>query len=261
MDTPASRSPAAAAPDLSAQHEPTEVEEGVPLEAEHRRRIFAALDTLDGDSMGYLRDLSAAQLAELVETFFRERAAMHLPLNSDEFPDEALALVCSFLDLKGLGRLACTARRFTQPALTEPGRHAGSAQLLAGDAKLSPIEEGVRLQLVALTTRARATGEDKLVRLDEETWMQALWRATVAKKCKHCNMVLPLPGEEARECPNLRYGNPWAKFPGVYDLGPEGFYDPESVLRAPCPYADRAPVLPPEFFFAHVDPQTPFCRT
>eukprot|EP01043_Picozoa_sp_COSAG02_P073063 COSAG02_NODE_14042_length_1318_cov_1.313372_3_plen_32_part_01 len=32
MDTPASRSPAAA-PDLSAQHEPTEVEEGVPLEA------------------------------------------------------------------------------------------------------------------------------------------------------------------------------------------------------------------------------------
>ena len=204
MDTPASRSPAAA-PDLPAQHEPTEVEEGVPLEAEHRRRIFAALDTLDGDSMGYLRDLSAAQLAELVEAFFRERATMHLPLNSDEFPDEALALVCSFLDLKGLGRLACTARRFTEPALTEPGRHGGGAQLV-GDARLSPIEEGARLQLVALTTRARANGEDEVVRLDDETWMQALWRTTIAKKCKHCNKVLPLPDKQKRQCPEIVSG-------------------------------------------------------
>jgi hypothetical protein len=34
-----------------------------------------------------------------------------LPLGSDEFPDEALAVVCRFLGLRGLGRLACVARR------------------------------------------------------------------------------------------------------------------------------------------------------
>eukprot|EP01046_Picozoa_sp_COSAG06_P023965 COSAG06_NODE_1927_length_8051_cov_7.015342_8_plen_169_part_01 len=44
-----------------------------------------------------------------------------LPLGSDEFPDEALAVVCRFLGLRGLGRLACVARRFTEPTLTEPG--------------------------------------------------------------------------------------------------------------------------------------------
>ena len=41
------------------------------------------------------------------------------PGTTDEFPDEVLALVCSFLSLKGLGRLACTARRFTQPTFPE----------------------------------------------------------------------------------------------------------------------------------------------
>eukprot|EP01046_Picozoa_sp_COSAG06_P013153 COSAG06_NODE_790_length_12278_cov_52.245176_14_plen_171_part_01 len=44
-----------------------------------------------------------------------------LPLGGDEFPDEALAVVCRFLGLRGLGRLACVARRFTEPTLTEPG--------------------------------------------------------------------------------------------------------------------------------------------
>ena len=44
-----------------------------------------------------------------------------LPLGDDEFPDEALALVCSLLGLRELGRLACVARRFTEPTLTEPG--------------------------------------------------------------------------------------------------------------------------------------------
>ena len=43
-----------------------------------------------------------------------------LPLGDDEFPDEALALVCRFLGLRELGRLACAARRFTE-TLTEPG--------------------------------------------------------------------------------------------------------------------------------------------
>eukprot|EP01046_Picozoa_sp_COSAG06_P063395 COSAG06_NODE_14702_length_1133_cov_9.242747_1_plen_150_part_10 len=44
-----------------------------------------------------------------------------LPLGSDEFPDEVLAFVCSLLGLRELGRLACAARRFTEPTLTEPG--------------------------------------------------------------------------------------------------------------------------------------------
>ena len=44
-----------------------------------------------------------------------------LPLGDDEFPDEALALVCRFLGLRELGRLACAARRFTEPTLTELG--------------------------------------------------------------------------------------------------------------------------------------------
>eukprot|EP01046_Picozoa_sp_COSAG06_P062039 COSAG06_NODE_13842_length_1213_cov_11.833932_1_plen_152_part_10 len=40
-----------------------------------------------------------------------------LPLGGNEFPDEALAVVCRFLGLRGLGRLACVARRFTEPTL------------------------------------------------------------------------------------------------------------------------------------------------
>eukprot|EP01046_Picozoa_sp_COSAG06_P109074 COSAG06_NODE_55517_length_289_cov_0.810526_1_plen_87_part_01 len=32
-----------------------------------------------------------------------------LPLGNDEFPDEVLAVVCSFVGLRGLGRLACVA--------------------------------------------------------------------------------------------------------------------------------------------------------
>ena len=47
--------------------------------------------------------------------------AAPLPLGDDEFPDEALALVCRFLGLRELGRLACAARRFTEPTLTELG--------------------------------------------------------------------------------------------------------------------------------------------
>eukprot|EP01043_Picozoa_sp_COSAG02_P115433 COSAG02_NODE_51794_length_312_cov_0.399061_1_plen_47_part_10 len=46
---------------------------------------------------------------------------MTLPLGDDEFPDEALAVVCSYLGPRELGRLACAARRFTEPTLTDPG--------------------------------------------------------------------------------------------------------------------------------------------
>ena len=72
-----------------------------------------------------------------------------LPLgDGDEFPDECLVVVCRFLTLRELGRLACAARRFTERTLTDPGPVAGQVD---GPAKVlcSPIEEGARLQLAA----------------------------------------------------------------------------------------------------------------
>ena len=75
-----------------------------------------------------------------------------LPLGDDKFPDDILALICSVLGLRELGRLACVARRFTEPTLTEPG---GGG---AGGAKLSPIEEGARLRLVAAAVAGGGCG-------------------------------------------------------------------------------------------------------
>jgi hypothetical protein len=99
-----------------------------------------------------------------------------LPLGDDEFPDEILAVVCSFLDLRELGRLACTARRFVEPAFTEPGGGSGSV----GGAKLSPIEEGARLRLAATMAGGGGGGgaSDGVapVRLEDETWVRAMWR-------------------------------------------------------------------------------------
>jgi hypothetical protein len=92
-------------------------------------------------------------------------AAAPLLLGGDEFPDEALAVVCRFLNVRGLGRLACVARRFTEPTLTEPG---GGG---AGCAKLSLIEEGARLRLAA-----GGDGGVAAERWAGETWVQALWR-------------------------------------------------------------------------------------
>ena len=87
-----------------------------------------------------------------------------VPMGGDEFPDEALALVCSFVELRQLGRLACVSRRFTEPTLTEPG----------SGAKLSAIEEGARLQFMS---GAGADGGAMAARrLEGETWMRALWR-------------------------------------------------------------------------------------
>jgi hypothetical protein len=83
-----------------------------------------------------------------------------LPLGSDEFPDEVLAVVCRFLGLRGRGRLACVARRFTEPTLTEPG----------GAKLLSPIEEGARLRLAA----AAAGSEDvhSYMRVGLKAWIR-----------------------------------------------------------------------------------------
>eukprot|EP01043_Picozoa_sp_COSAG02_P046824 COSAG02_NODE_4421_length_5377_cov_4.815839_1_plen_291_part_00 len=90
-----------------------------------------------------------------------------VPLTADEFPDETLALVCRFLHLKQLGRLACVARRFTELALTEPG----------SGARISAIEEGARLQIEAVMACGGAGGAGGAVaKRSGETWMRALWR-------------------------------------------------------------------------------------
>lgn len=102
-----------------------------------------------------------------------------LPLGGDELPDEALAVVCRFLGARELGRLACVSRRFTERTLTEPG----------GGARLSPIEEGARMRLVAVaaamnqTIRLPRWCQDEIIfgsfpaaatRSGESAWLRAL---------------------------------------------------------------------------------------
>eukprot|EP01046_Picozoa_sp_COSAG06_P049978 COSAG06_NODE_7807_length_2365_cov_5.041005_2_plen_236_part_00 len=76
-----------------------------------------------------------------MRSHLRRRPPLVVPLSelAAQTPDEAFALVCSLVGLRELGRLACVARRFTEPTLTEPG----------GAKLLSPIEEGARLRLAA----------------------------------------------------------------------------------------------------------------
>jgi hypothetical protein len=113
--------------------------------------------------------------------------AAPLPLGDDEFPDDILAVVCSFLALRELGRLACAARRFTEPTLTEPGSGG------AGGAKLSPIEEGARLQLAAGSGGGGGAAE----RLEGETWVRALWRVRYPLKFTSCGPEVVLSEEGA----------------------------------------------------------------
>eukprot|EP01046_Picozoa_sp_COSAG06_P033487 COSAG06_NODE_3421_length_5370_cov_8.010245_3_plen_188_part_00 len=114
--------------------------------------------------------------------------AAPLPLGDDEFPDDVLAVVCSFLALRELGRLACVARRFTEPTLTEPGSGgAGGAKLL------SPIEEGARLQLAAGSGGGGGAAE----RLEGETWVRALWRVQCPLKFTSCGPKVVLSEEGA----------------------------------------------------------------
>eukprot|EP01046_Picozoa_sp_COSAG06_P053490 COSAG06_NODE_9262_length_1944_cov_4.017886_2_plen_192_part_00 len=116
-----------------------------------------------------------------------------LPLGSDEFPDEALALVCRFLGLRELGRLGCVARRFTEPTLTEPG----------GAKLLSPIEEGARLRLVAAAAGGGgsggggASGGGAAERLANETWLRALWRVQYRLLFTSCGPEVVLSEEGA----------------------------------------------------------------
>ena len=59
-------------------------------------------------------------------------------LGAPWFPDEAVALFCSFLGVRDLCRLACVSSRFTERVLTDP-----DSRVL-----LSPIEEGARLSVL-----------------------------------------------------------------------------------------------------------------
>jgi hypothetical protein len=124
--------------------------------------------------------------------------AAPLPLGDDAFPDDVLAVVCSFLALRELGRLACVARRFTEPTLTEPG---GGG---AGGAKLSPIEEGARLQLAAGGGGGGVAAE----RWADETWVRALWRVQCPLKFTSCGPEVVLSEEGAlptrAQYPSLR---------------------------------------------------------
>jgi hypothetical protein len=121
-------------------------------------------------------------------------AGAPLPLGDDEFPDDIIALICRFLGLRELGRLACVSRRFTEATLTEPG----GAQLL------SPIEEGARLRLEAAVASCGggsagggAGGGAAAVRLADETWMRALWRVQYRLVFTSCGPKVVLSEEGA----------------------------------------------------------------
>lgn len=125
----------------------------------------------------------------------RAPPATPLPLGGDEFPDEALAVVCSFLDLLELGRLACAARRFTEPTLTEPGGTVGG---VGGAQLLSLIEEGVRLRLMAGGGSGGGSGSSRAAeRWADETWMQVLWRVQYHLRFTSCGPAVVLSEEGA----------------------------------------------------------------
>eukprot|EP01046_Picozoa_sp_COSAG06_P020769 COSAG06_NODE_1535_length_9155_cov_68.266343_3_plen_236_part_00 len=108
--------------------------------------------------------------------------------------DEVLVNICRFLGVRELGRLACVARRFTEPTLT------GGAKLL------SPIEEGARLRLAAAgvaavppagKTGGGASGVVAAVRLAGDTWMRALWRVESRLLFTSCGPEVVLSEEGA----------------------------------------------------------------
>eukprot|EP01046_Picozoa_sp_COSAG06_P043935 COSAG06_NODE_5838_length_3250_cov_27.950492_1_plen_392_part_00 len=124
-----------------------------------------------------------------------ENAALWLELTDI---DEVLVNICRFLGLRELGRLACAARRFTEPTLTEPTlTEPGGAQLL------SPIEEGARLRLAAAagggggSGGSEASGGAAALRLAGDTWVRALWRVESRLRFTSCGPAVVLSKEGA----------------------------------------------------------------
>ena len=100
-------------------------------------------------------------------------------------PDEVLALVCCFLGTRELGRVACVARRFTKPWLTEPVSDEDAHEKLA-TVRLSLTEEGARLRMVASAAGYVPTQNG------EATWMRALWRTEHPMAFASCGPAVAL---------------------------------------------------------------------
>jgi hypothetical protein len=89
----------------------------------------------------------------------------------DEIPDETLAIICSFLGVREMGRLARVARRFVLPTLSDAAGSGG---------KLSPINEGAR-QAVARHWRSKHT---TYYCRAGETWKHILHRLDMQIACR-----------------------------------------------------------------------------
>ena len=116
----------------------------------------------------------------------RPAATPTLPLAGDVFPDQVLAIVCRFLGPRELGRLACVSRRFTERTLTKLGAAHGEHS-----GRLSVIEEGARLRLVA----ASPGGDATVVWYRQATWLRALWYAECGLFFKSCGPDVELSDE------------------------------------------------------------------
>eukprot|EP01043_Picozoa_sp_COSAG02_P079045 COSAG02_NODE_18091_length_961_cov_2.990719_1_plen_227_part_10 len=91
-------------------------------------------------------------------------------------PDEAVALICSFLGAQDLGRMACVARRFTERVLTEPD---------IAD-KVSAIEQGAILRAHRLLVAAGLEFTPP-ERQEDESWLRMLSRV------EHTPRFVPCP--------------------------------------------------------------------
>ena len=151
-------------------HVPTIGQEGVPPEPEPEPEPTTT--SLKGTPAAPAEDGHCSLVEDGSEPAASTPMAL-LPLGSDEFPDEVLAVVCCFLGLRELGRLACVSRRFTERTLTEPACESkAGAGGDGGRTRLSPIEEGARLQLAAA---AAAIGDSMVKRYGQTSWLRTLW--------------------------------------------------------------------------------------
>ena len=121
---------------------------------------------------------------------------LYIPLGGAQLPDEVLALTCRFLSLSDLGRLACVSQRFTEPTLPAPRVLGGDCEGANLVNKLSLIEEGARLQIVAAIASGHADA-DATARLPEDTWLRTLWRANSALRFAVCGPPTELSDDRA----------------------------------------------------------------
>jgi hypothetical protein len=114
-----------------------------------------------------------------------------MPLGSDEFPDEALAVVCRFLEPWELGRLACVSRRFTERTLAEPRGESSVARRGGGGGVevWSVIEEGARLRV--LSHPRVLSGVGVATRAEGQSWPQVLHELTLRFTVTSTTMMVP----------------------------------------------------------------------